>query len=535
MMRRIRRLAATAGVVAALLAGGEATAEQRGGVLKVYLSLTPASASVHEEASIATVMPFMGVFNNLFVYNQHAQRNDVSDLTPELATEWRWSDDNRRLTLRLREGVTWHDGKPFTSADVKCTWDTVAGRRNAGWRKNPRREWYSNLQEVETNGEHEVTFVLGRPQPSFMAFLASGFSPVYPCHVDSRVMRQKPIGTGPFRVVDFRPNTGIELERNPTYWRPNRPLLDGISFRAVRSRATRHLAFISGEFDMTFTGDVSPALLRDVQGQAPNATCDMRFTNVTGQILMNREVAPFDNPNVRRAVALAVDRDAFLQILGEGHFVTGGAMLAPPAGLWGVSGKDLAEAGVDGFTGTVAQRRAEAQRLMREAGFGPQNPLRTKLITRDSPSYRDPAVILIDHLKSVFIEAELQVLETSVWYNTLVRNTWGIAQNQSGTAIDDPDVFFYENYLCGSDRNYSRYCNRELQTRFDEQSAMTDMEARRRLVREIDIQLQRELARPIIFQSAGATCRHPHVRGITQATNSQYNHWRMEDAWLAPR
>ncbi|MBX9698479.1 MAG: ABC transporter substrate-binding protein, partial [Acetobacteraceae bacterium] len=396
-------------------------------------------------------------------------------------------------------------------------------------------EWYSNLRAVETNGEHEATFVLERPQPSFIAFLASGFSPVYPCHVDARIMRQKPIGTGPFRVVDYRPNAGLEVERNPNYWRADRPLLDGISYRLVRSRATRHLAFIAGEFDMTFTGDVSPALLRDVQGQAPNAVCEMRFTNVTSQILMNREVAPFDNPQIRRAVALAVDRDAFIRILGEGHFVSGGAMLAPPNGVWGVSGTDLAAAGVDGFTGTLAERRAEAQRIMREAGHGPQNPLRLRLITRDSPSYRDPAVILIDHLKSIWIEAELQTLETSVWYNTLVRNTWGIAQNQSGTAIDDPDVFFYENYLCGSDRNYARFCNRDLQRRFDEQSATVDPEARRRMVREIDIQLQRELARPIIFQSAGATCRWPHVRNIGAATNSQYNHWRMEDAWMAPR
>jgi peptide/nickel transport system substrate-binding protein len=172
---------------------------------------------------------------------------------------------------------------------------------------------------------------------------------------------------------------------------------------------------------------------------------------------------------------------------------------------------------------------------MREAGYSEQNPLRLKVITRDSPTYRDPAVILIDHLKTIFIEAELQPLELSQWYNTLIRGTWTIAQNQSGTSIDDPDVMFYENYLCGSDRNYSRYCNEDLQRRFDEQSATMDREARRRLVQEIDIQLQRDFARPVIYQSASGTCMHPHVRGITMAGNSQYNHWRLEDAWLAPR
>jgi peptide/nickel transport system substrate-binding protein len=516
--------------------GGDAAATpQRGGTLRIYLGLSPASASIHEEASIATVMPFMGVFNNLFMFNQHAERNDATDLVAELATEWRWSEDNTRLTLQLRRGVTWHDGKPFTSADVKCTWDTITGKRNAGWRKNPRQEWYGNLQEVTTSGDHEVTFVLGRPQPSFMSFLASGFSPVYPCHVESRIMRQKPIGTGPFRVVSFNPNTGMELERNPTYWREGRPHLDGISFRAIRSRATRHLAFVSGEFDMTWTGDVPASQLRDMQAQAPQAVCQMRFTNVSSQILMNREVAPFDNANIRRAVALTMDREAFLKILGDDQYLQSGAMLPPPAGVWGVSAQDLAEAGVDGFTGTLEQRREEARRLMRAAGYGPENPLKLKIITRDSPSYRDPAVIMIDHMKAIHIDAELQLLETSVWYTTLLRNTWSIAANQSGTAIDDPDVFFFENYLCGSQRNYSRYCNRELQSRMEQQSAVTDLEARRRMVREIEIQLQREFARPILYQSAGGTCRWPHVRGINQANNSQYNHWRMEDAWLAPR
>ena len=521
---------------AAILAAGVASAEpQRGGTLRVYHRENPASASIHEEASIATVMPFMGVFNNLFVFNQQAERNDPGDLTAELATEWRWSEDSTRLTLRLREGVTWHDGKPFTSADVKCTWDAIAGRRNAGWRKNPRRDWYANLQSVETNGPHEVTFVLGRPQPSFMAFLASGLSPVYPCHVDARVMRQKPIGTGPFRVVDFRPNNSIELARNPAYWREGRPYLDGIAFRIIRNRSTRILAFAAGEFDLTFSTDVTAPLMRDLRSQAPGAICEFTFSNVTSQILMNREAPPFDDPLIRRAVALSIDHQAYVDILSEGRFGLGGAMLIPPAGAWGTTAEQLAEAGVEGWAGTVEQRREEARRLMRQAGHGPDNPLRVKVSTRDIPTYRDPAVIMIDQLKAIHIEGELQTLDTAIWYTTLQRGAWTIAMNQNGAAIDDPDVILFENYVCGGDRNYPRYCNQELQRRFEEQSATTDPEARRRLVREIDIQLQRDVARPILYHSGGATCRWPHVRGISLARNSIYNHWRLEEAWLAPR
>ncbi|MBY0329099.1 MAG: ABC transporter substrate-binding protein [Acetobacteraceae bacterium] len=536
MPSRIRTGIAGAAFLAAMLAGAAALAEpQRGGTLRVYHRENPASASMHEEASIATVMPFMAVFNNLVVYNQQAERNDPDDLTAELATEWQWSADHRRLTFRLREGVTWHDGKPFTSADVKCTWDTIAGWRNAGWRKNPRRDWYANLQAVETSGDFEVSFLLGRPQPSFIAFLASGMSPVYPCHVDGRTMRQKPIGTGPFRVVEFRPNNSIELARNPAYWRPGRPYLDAITYRIIRNRSTRILAFAAGEFDLTFQSDVTAPLLRDLAGQAPSAVCEFHSSNVTGQILINRETPPFDNPEIRRAVALAVDHQAYVDILSEGRFALGGALLVPPAGVWGVTAQDLAEAGVEGWTGSVEQRRAAARRIMQALGYGPDNPLRTKVSTRDIATYRDPAVIMIDQLKAIHIEAELQTFDTSLWYGHMARPGWTLAMNLNGAAIDDPDVVLFENYACDSGRNYPRYCNRDLERRFTEQSMTLDRAARLRLVREIDIQLQRDVARPILYHSGGATCRYPHVHGIRLAKNSIYNHWRLEDAWMAPR
>ena len=516
-------------------AANNALAEQRGGTLRAYLGGNPASASLHEESSITTVFPFMPVFNNLVVFNHQSKRASADDLTPELATEWRWSDDHTRLTFQLRQGVTWHDGKPFTSADVKCTWDTVTGKRDAGWRKNPRRDWYTNLKEVTTNGDFEVSFQLERPQPSFISFLAVGFSAVYPCHVDARTMRQKPIGTGPFRVVAFEPNQRLELARNPDYWRPDRPFLDGITYQIISSRATRQLAFVAGEFDLTSAGDISPPLMVDLKKQVPDAQCDTPFANVGGQILMNRKVAPFDNPQIRRAVALSLDRDAFINILSQGRFAQGGALVPPPVGSWGVTPEDLAKAGVPGYAGTLEERREEARQIMRELGYSAEKPLRIKLISRDFASYRDPAVILIDHMKTVFIEAELQLLETSQWYNTLPRDTWGIAQNLTGVAIDDPDVLLYESYMCGSPRNYSRYCNEDLQRKVEEQSAMLDPAARKRLVQEIDIQLQQELARPMLFHMVSGTCRQANVRGLTLAENNYYTHYRMENVWLAPR
>ena len=146
---------------------------------------------------------------------------------PELATDWAWDEDGTKLIFHLRQGVKWHDGKPFTAADVKCTWDLMQGKSAEKLRVNPRKSWYTNLSEVVTNGDYEVTFVLKRPQPAFLALLASGMSPVYPCHVSPAQMRQHPIGTGPFKFVEFKPNEYIKVVKNPDYWKPGLPYLDG--------------------------------------------------------------------------------------------------------------------------------------------------------------------------------------------------------------------------------------------------------------------------------------------------------------------
>ena len=506
-----------------------ASAQKAGGVLRAYNFDNPPSASIHEEATISTAQPFMSVFNNLVLFDQQAKRNTLEGIKPDLATEWSWSPDNTQLTFKLREGVKWHDGKPFTSADVKCTWDTLTEKREAGWRKNPRKGWYFNLEEVTTKGDHEVTFRLGRPQPSFLAFLAGAFSPVYPCHVNGRDMRQTPIGTGPFKVVTFKPNDTVTLARNPDYWKPGRPYLDGIEWKIVRNRATRILAFVTGEFDITFTQDVTVAIEKDIKSQRPDVHCEMNPTNSQGQLLINREAEPFNNEKIRRAMLLAIDRKAFIDVMSEGTFAMGGALQAPPEGQWGLAPEQLAD--LPGY-GDVEKSREEGRRLMRELGYGPDKPLKIKVTTRNVAIYHTPAVLLTDHLKHVFIEGEVDMTETAVWYPKLTTGKFSVAWNGAGISVDDPDVVFYENYACGSERNYSNYCNKDLQAKFDQQSAMTDVDARKKLVNEIDRELQLDGARPIIFQTKAGMCWHNHLKGITVGENSQYNNWRMEDAWL---
>src|SRR5215475_14467860 len=114
---------AIGGLLLALAAVNPAAAQKSGGILQMLDFASPASMSIHEESTITAGIPMMGVFNNLVVFDQHVPQNSLTSIVPDLASEWRWSEDGKELTFLLRRGVRWHDSKPFFAADVKCTWD----------------------------------------------------------------------------------------------------------------------------------------------------------------------------------------------------------------------------------------------------------------------------------------------------------------------------------------------------------------------------------------------------------------------------
>jgi peptide/nickel transport system substrate-binding protein len=526
-----RRLCVRTGLVLVGLAiAVPAVAQKSGGILRVTHRDSPASMSIHEEATVSAVAPIMAVFNNLVMYKQDEPLNSLAAIVPDLAERWEWSDDRAVLRFSLRRGVRWHDGKPFTARDVKCTFDLLLGKTDAKLRLNPRQPWYHNLRDVVVEGDHAVNFVLERPQPALIALLASGYSAIYPCHVPSTEMRRHPIGTGPFKFVAFKPNESIKLTKNPNYWKPGRPYLDGIEYTIIPNRATALLAFVTGRFDMTFPYDLQVPMMKDLQSQAPQAVCEMRPTNVSRNLLINRDVPPFGNPEIRRAVALALDRRAFIDILTEGSGDVGGTMLPPPEGQWGMPTEILET--LPGYGPDIARNRTEARAIMAKHGYTADKRLKVKVSTRNIAQFRDPAVLLMDQLKEINIESEIDVVETAVWYPKLLRRDYVIAMNLTGSSVDDPDQHFYEHYVCDSPRNYPGYCNKEVDALIDRQSRESDLQRRRELVWEIDRRLQEDVARPIIFHGRSATCWQPQVKGLTTMANSIYNGWRLEDVWL---
>jgi peptide/nickel transport system substrate-binding protein len=527
MKRDLRALAAAAALLAAMSVADTALAQKSGGILRVHALDSPPSLSMHEEVDAVPARAMMEVFNNLVMFDQHVKQNSLQSIVPDLATGWSWSEDGTELTFPLRKGVKWHDGKPFTAKDVKCTWDLLTGKSSDKLRLNPRKSWYRNLEEVTTNGDYEVTFHLQRPQPAFLALLASGYSVVYPCHVPPGDMRQHPIGTGPFKFVEFKPNERITLTRNPDYWKAGRPYLDGIEFTIIRDLSTANLAFVAGKVDWIA---MTIPLLKDLRKQSADPICEVTPGGISRNLIINRDAPPFDNADMRRAVVLSLDRKAFIDIISDGQGDIGGVMQPLPEGLWGMPPDVMTT--LPGYDPDVRKNRSEAREIMGKLGYRPDKRLALKVSTRNIPPYRDPAVLLTDQLKEVFIDGELDIVETASWFPKVMRKDYKIGLNLTGGGVDDPDQQFYENYACGAPRNYTGYCNPELEKRFDQQSAEADEGKRKKLVWEIERKLAEDGARPIIFYNRFAYCWQPQVKGWTMMVNSIINNWRMEDVWL---
>jgi peptide/nickel transport system substrate-binding protein len=528
-MGKYRWFAAAAGIMAALGAAHAALAQKHGGILKLFDPGSPANMSMLELPTIQGEMPMMGVFNNLILFDQHKAQVSLDTITPDLATSWSWNEDGTELTFKLRQGVKWHDGKPFTAADVKCTWDLLMEKGPEKLRYNPRKSSYDNLAAVTPNGDYEVTFQLKRPQPAFPMLLAGGFSAIFPCHVSASQMRQHPIGTGPFKFVEYKPNEDIKVTRNPDYWKPNRPYLDGIEYTIIRDPSTANLAFVAGKLDMTFPYNLTVAQFKDVQSQVPQAICELSPSVVNSHMLINRDKPPFNNPDLRRAMALSIDRKAFVDTLGQGQGEIGGILQPAPGGLWGMPRDQVAK--LPGYDPDVHKSRERARSLMQKLGYGPDKRLAVKVMTRDWSLYRDPAVLLIDQLKHIYIDGELELVDTPQYFPKIQRKEFTVALNFQ-TAGPDPDPIIHLFYGCGSGLNWDGYCSPEMDQLIERQSREADADRRKQLLWTIERKLAQDDARPIIFYPRGGTCRQPYIKDMTIMVNSIFNAWRMEDVWL---
>jgi peptide/nickel transport system substrate-binding protein len=526
-----RALAVAIVVVTLCVPLGEARdpTPRRGGVLTSLVIEDPPGFLIHEAATTSILWPMMSCYSNLVLFDQQQARETVETIVPELAERWSWQDNYRNLVFFLRKNVTWHDGKPFTSRDVKYTFDVVREAKDAParLRLSPRKEWYDNVESIETPDAHSVIFKLRRPQPSLLLMLAAGYSPVLPAHVPIAELRQRCMGTGPFRLKQYVRGQVIEMERNPGYFVPDRPYLDGLRFLIITERSTRLAALQTNQVDAFIPLEMTKAMADTVRATTPAIVVSETGQLGSDNVVLNHKRAPFDNVTVRRAISHALDRNASVKAVRHGGAVVGAALMPPPFGTWGLPEKELQP--LAGYHG--ATDKTEARRLLAQAGYGPGKPLRVELTTRTSPVYLDLAAFVVDQLHRVGIEVTTRELDTPQYFPALARHDFQIGANLTAPGVDDPDAALFENYKCGTARNYSNYCSEETDAMIERQSAELSVARRRTLVWDIQRRLEADVARPILGWRIEYFAQWPYVRNLV-AHHSLYNWSRLQNVWL---
>ena len=275
-----------------------AQAPKHGGVLNVMQrEELPQGLSIHETSTIATVWPASPCFNNLVYFDPMKPAESVDTIVGELAERWSWQDGYRNLVFFLRKGVKWHDGQPFTSKDVKFTFDTVreAPEAQTKLRLNPRKDWYANIEAIEAADPYTVVFRLKRPQPSIMMMLASGQSPVYPAHVPLADQRNRCVGTGPFKFKEWRRGEFVEYVKNPDYFVKGRPYLDGLKYVIISERGTRTAAIQAGRLDVSAPGETTKNIADQLKAAIPSMVITRVGSLTSPNLLVNHTRPPFND------------------------------------------------------------------------------------------------------------------------------------------------------------------------------------------------------------------------------------------------
>ncbi len=534
-MTTARRLAFILGTLAALTLAGPvfdpaaAQTPKRGGILSLAAAEDPPQGfNVHETSTISVVWPASPCFSNLVMFDPATRLETAASVIPELAEKWSWQDNYRNLVFFLRKNVKWHDGQPFTSKDVKFTFDMVreAPEAQAKLRVNPRKDWYANVEAIEAADPYTVVFRLKRPQPGFLTLLASGQSPVFPAHVPIAEQRTRCVGTGPFKLKEWRRNEFVEYVRNPDYFVPGRPYLDGLRYVVINERGTRAAALQAGRLEAAAPGDMTPTIAEQLKAAVPKMVIQEVGSGVVDTVYMNHAKPPFNDARLRRALSLALDRQAFIKSVAKGAGMIGGAMAPPPIGSWGITQKDLVA-----IHGKPEEGKARATKLLAELGYGPSNPLRIDAVTRTLASYIDLSSWVISELKHVGMEVNIRQLDAVQWYGTMTRREFTLAIGVSGIGLDEPDAVLVEHFTCRSLRNYVSYCNEQIGALIERQSQEIDPKKRRAIVADILTRLEQEAARPVVAWRLDEYAHWPHVKGLL-AHHSIYNYGRMQNVWL---
>ena len=495
-----------------------------GGILTAYQSTEDAFIDVNQEPSIFTLQNQSSVYNGLLRVDPSKLPDRV--ITGDLAEKWSASPDGKTWTFTLKSGVTFHDGKPLTSADVVFTLDRM--KTGPGGIKTPFKVLFEAIDKVETPDAQTVRVRLSRPVTYFAVLMAHPAVSIMPKHIlekDQHALEQKSLGSGPFMFKAWNKNVSIELVRNPNYFKKGLPYLDGIRWIILREPATQVAALRIGR--VVFGGHGTRGLSKReadlLQKDIPGVQISRYSTDSVQYLLVNTRKKPLDDIRVRKAIFNALNQQNVIDTAYQGAGFKGAYL---PAGEWALPEAELNK--MPPYRGPTQANLDEAKKLLAEAGF-PQG-LTLEML---QPHLYEPMTLTVTaDLRKAGIETKIRVVQYPVeWIPLVTKGNYDLSIGPTVLALYDPDAYM-KNALTGDSENYTGESNPEVDALYKKIGTIVDSAERKKAADQIQLKVWEQRGHFPTFYVMYLHAALPVVKGWKGPGRLRDN-FRYEDIWLA--
>src|SRR5712691_5243995 len=515
-----------------------------GGIINMHsFSFPPPNWHPHVTNTVQ-VMSYSGIYNQLIEYNPETE--DPFDLRGDLATSWELSEDGGVYTFHLNPKARWHDGKPVTAEDVVYSMDSMvdADAKPPRTVTAPALNPYYEKGTARAVDAHTIEIPLKVPfAADFLPTLASDFCKIIAKHWgESGTDLQKwenAIGSGPFKPGKFVKDVSIELVKNKDYWKPGLPRIDGMVHYVIKDKGSAIAAYKTGRVMMTNwpVTNLSNKEAVQLEKEAGDKLLVEYIRNAAFFFFfMNTSVAPFDNPKVRQAVNLALDRQALFNIFGVPGFDT----RAPPLGVGAWFGRTAEEiAQLPGWRQLNGAKHpddiAKAKALLAEAGH--PNGFKAEMMVRQVVEFPDQAVVYKEQLKKIGIEATIKLVDSATGFQRYTMGDWVMAPQGSGHFLVEPDAVLGRVWMPeGTWAKYARYAPPHWwQEAYAQQAGEPNRDKRKAILRKMEdyLILEDPGSCAVTYWSARSWIMNKKIKGI-HAARSLWAGYKHETTWHDP-
>jgi ABC-type transport system substrate-binding protein len=455
---------------------------KRGGVMRYGILNRPPHFDVHQSGTVGNIGTQGCMFDNLI---RRDPRDSGKSIVPDLAHSWEIAKDGKTYTFHLRQGVQFHDGTDFTSADVKATYDRIS--KPPPGISIPRSALFTAVKEINAPDKFTVEFKLASPRS--VNFMMSAFASGWNVIVSKKTLEENNYdlrkllyipGTGPYKTRRRVENEIWVMERNPNYWNKGLPYLDGIEFYNLLPFSPElGAAVLSGRVD--YARALDPATARKAATVQGMSTARF-YQSVIHATWVNSKRQPFDDPRVRRALHLLCDKQVLVDVVKDVSPLMVGGFIYPFSEF--ATPKDQLAQRI-GYQDDSAAATKEAKSLL--AAAGQDNGMRPlDFMVRDLNHHKLFGVAIQEMLRAVNIQCNLRTVVESVWFGDAAAGNYDLAVGAIVSSLLDPSDYFNAWYRTDGPQNYSFWHSAEFDGLLDQIDTEVDAGKRLALIRRAE-------------------------------------------------